>query len=486
MSYKLSKSPSIMLEALHPEITGSCLKLSIELPYFKTAMLVDCGVFQEEKYRKLNGVFNFNEGLKDVEYVFLTHGHEDHIGNCAYLYKYGYTGNIYTTAPTRKFLSNSLAGKSKYSYNTNEEKYNITFSNNEIEKTKGSIIDMEYGKTLNLSKNISVTFFENGHMLGAAIIVISITYFEDGKKKHFNIDFTGDFSNTNPFINIKALPYHVLNAPTFLVQEATYGDRHKILNSATFDDIISDSISNKKQNFILSNSLEKFEQIMLNLRKKQDKNIIPSKHKILFDGTSAFKGLKVYKTEIPNFKNSAKDFIPKNSKWISHLERETLIPTKTWDFLIAPSGTGDIGISKDILPLLINKRNINILFTSYLPENSIGKFLLDLPHGKYISHPAFQTVKLANVAQAKEFSLHNPIEPNITFAKGFKNLLGVFVQHGSNYAKATYANELEKHVNIPFVAILSRDIFIKVKIGLNIPCYNTKKPLNILSKESTT
>lgn len=75
--------------AMHEEVTGSCNLCTIRFSNReKVKFLVDCGLFQEEKYQKENFSFPFN--AKDIDFALVTHNHIDHIGRIPKLYKDGF------------------------------------------------------------------------------------------------------------------------------------------------------------------------------------------------------------------------------------------------------------------------------------------------------------------------------------------------------------------------------------------------------------
>ena len=82
--------------ALHEEVTGSCILCTVRYPdRSKTQFIVDCGLFQEEKYQAQNYSFPFEP--KDIAFALVTHTHIDHIGRIPKLCKEGFNGKIYTS-----------------------------------------------------------------------------------------------------------------------------------------------------------------------------------------------------------------------------------------------------------------------------------------------------------------------------------------------------------------------------------------------------
>ena len=68
------------ITALHPEVTGSCLLVTVHYPDGNTMMfIVDCGLFQEKPYTQLNSqVLPFTSSK--IQFALITHNHADHNG----------------------------------------------------------------------------------------------------------------------------------------------------------------------------------------------------------------------------------------------------------------------------------------------------------------------------------------------------------------------------------------------------------------------
>ena len=77
-------------------VTGSCYL--IETGEHK--ILIDCGVFQGEPDDMQRNADDFPFKPSELDAVFITHAHMDHVGRVPMLVKRGYRGPIYATAPT--------------------------------------------------------------------------------------------------------------------------------------------------------------------------------------------------------------------------------------------------------------------------------------------------------------------------------------------------------------------------------------------------
>ena len=79
------------------EVTGACYLFETA----KTKILVDCGLFQGcDEYADMNFAdFKFNP--REIDALFVTHAHIDHVGRIPKLVREGFSGKIYSTPPTR-------------------------------------------------------------------------------------------------------------------------------------------------------------------------------------------------------------------------------------------------------------------------------------------------------------------------------------------------------------------------------------------------
>ncbi|MCX6693357.1 MAG: beta-CASP ribonuclease aCPSF1 [Methanomicrobiales archaeon] len=155
--------------------------------------------------------------ISQIDAVVLTHAHLDHCAYVPLLYKYGYEGPVYCTAPTR-----DLAAMLQLDYLevVSKEDRKIPYSSNEVKSFVKHAIPLNYGSVTDIAPDIKLTFHNAGHILGSAIAHFHIG---DGL---YNIAFTGDFNyGRSRLFNPATANFPRLEA---IVMESTYGGSRDI------------------------------------------------------------------------------------------------------------------------------------------------------------------------------------------------------------------------------------------------------------------
>jgi cleavage and polyadenylation specificity factor subunit 3 len=196
------------------EIGANCYYLNIK----GTGILLDCGMHPQKTGLEALPNFNLIEGLP-VDFVLISHAHMDHISSLPYLVQRHPYIRVISTPQTRAIaeltLHNSVSILKEQLREDDEIKI---YSHEEIDLLIQSIEYRSYGEEFELegyngSEIIKASFYDAGHMLGSAGILI-----ESGNDKLF---YTGDINLSYQSLIDKAkLPN--INVDTLLL-ETTYG-----------------------------------------------------------------------------------------------------------------------------------------------------------------------------------------------------------------------------------------------------------------------
>ena len=182
----------------------------------ETGIIIDCGMHPQKTGLESLPEFDLLNNLP-LDFVFISHAHQDHLGALPFLIKRFPYLKIITTPQTRALaeltLHNSvsiLKGQIK------DENFEI-FNHDEVDLLIKMIDYKSYNEKFEINgyrnnEKIKIEFFDAGHILGSCGILI------DGNKSIF---YTGDINLTNqPLIKGADLPNNKID---ILILESTYG-----------------------------------------------------------------------------------------------------------------------------------------------------------------------------------------------------------------------------------------------------------------------
>lgn len=194
---------------------GSVTGANFVLDTGKLALMVDCGLVQGGKFAEDKNATPFVYNPADIDVLFVTHAHADHIGRIPKLVRDGFRGVIYSTAPTKDLAA--LMFQDAYKVMQYEhERYGTTilYEPDDIQAALSLWKAVSYGERITLEDEVTATFSDAGHILGSGMVHLT----RHGR----TIVFTGDIGNVpQPLLNPPVVPtdYH------YLVMESVYGDR---------------------------------------------------------------------------------------------------------------------------------------------------------------------------------------------------------------------------------------------------------------------
>lgn len=217
-----SSAPRVTFWGAARTVTGS-MHL-VEANGFR--LLLDCGLYQGRRAeaRERNSKFPFDP--KGINAVVLSHAHVDHCGNLPNLVRQGFHGPIYCTAATADLAKVMLADSGKIqeedAFHLNRHRPPGTpaveplYTRDDANRTAPLFHGLPYDRPQSLKDGIQFRFVEAGHIIGSAMVGMTI---RAGGKDH-TLTFTGDLGR-------RGLPILRDPAPvppaSVLISESTYG-----------------------------------------------------------------------------------------------------------------------------------------------------------------------------------------------------------------------------------------------------------------------
>ncbi|RLG33181.1 MBL fold metallo-hydrolase [Methanosarcinales archaeon] len=245
------------------EVTGSCIVIETR----RSKFLLDCGQRQGHEKESRPG-FPFNP--REIDFVVLSHAHLDHSGLLPKLVAEGFDGEIYSTVATRDVAELLLKDSAKIQKEADESGAGVMpmFTEEDVVQTIDKFSVSEWNVPVNASEDISVTFLDAGHILGASISVVDIS----GAGR---LVYTGDIGHgRSPIMNAPAK----LNNTDFLIIESTYGaKRHPAVNpKESLKQIILDTHANKGKVLIPTFAVGRSQEILYTLKQLYEEKKLPN------------------------------------------------------------------------------------------------------------------------------------------------------------------------------------------------------------------
>ena len=353
------------------EVGRSCLFLQTP----ESRILLDCGVniaSDKDAYPYLEAPeFNIN----DLDAVVLTHSHLDHCGFIPYLYKYGYRGPVYCTAPTRDVSALLLIDYIKIMRSNGKEPI---FTIDDIKEMVKHTICLDYNEVSDITPDVRITLYNAGHILGSSMVHMHV-----GNGLH-NIVYTGDMK----FGKTRLLDIAVTKFPRVetLMIESTYGGRENILQSRKeceneFADIIKRTIDRKGKILVPVLGSGRAQEVLL-IVENMIRNGKIEKVPVFIDGSVW--DITAIHTAYPEFLNSIvrkqifhKDqnpFLSEIFKRVGSQKERTQVIEETGSCIIlATSGMLVGGPSVQYLKQLADNPKNTLLFVCYQGEGSLGR-----------------------------------------------------------------------------------------------------------------
>ena len=452
--------PYVDIMAWNDGVTGSCNLVIVKFPDGTTIrFVVDCGLFQEKECEELNKKLPF--GAENIDFTLVTHVHVDHIGRLPFMVKKGYNNNIYATEPTCQLFPHAIGDcfkvLSSFSKRKNEK---CLYGQSDVDKTLSLLKPCKYKETFSPVENIKVTFFKNGHLIGATVILVQISY---PGCDDINLLFTGDYNNKNIFFNVPKLPKWVTELPITIIQESTYGYMDSSEMRKCFKKNIKSCIDNQGTALVLVFSLGRAQEILHKLKKMQDEEILDKRIPIYFDGKLAIKYTGMYINDELGIKKQMIDFLPENLILIDNsVSRREVMTDTTPKIIVTTSGMGTYGPAQSYIPEYITRKNVLIHFTGYTAEGTLGYKLKNAEDGEIIEIRGVMSKKRAQVEYTTEDSAHARADVIIDFLKQFTDLKLILFNHGTNDSKKIIAERAAREVDAKHIGILGRQYFFRV------------------------
>lgn len=415
-------------------------------------LLLDCGMFQgkREESFKMNRKFIYQPS--EVKAVVLSHSHIDHAGNLPTLIVKGFSGSIYSTSASRDLCSIMLQDSAyiqerdvefvnKKRAKKGEPLFNPLYTIPQAIEAMKHFKSFPYRKSFmpdNFDNNIKVTFFDAGHILGSAQVLIEIS--ENGKST--KIGFTGDLGRNN-------LP--ILKDPDFigdvdyLIIESTYGGKFHSNADQIGDElarVILEALKTNAKIIVPSFSVGRTQELVYELSKLTSKRKIPE-YPIFVDSPLTVNATEIFKLHPECFDLETSKLLASgvnvfgldNVLYIKDVEDSKKLNSVPGPcMIISASGMCEAGRILHHLANNIGNPNNMVMIIGYMAVNTLGRRLIEAKDERGAAVKIFgeeHKVK-AKIEVLDSFSAHADHNDLINYIKLFdrKKLKKIFLVHG--------------------------------------------------------
>ncbi len=358
------------------QVGRSCFLLQTE----ESNVLLDCGINVAASGDDAHPFFSAPEfKINELDAVIISHSHLDHVGLLPLLFKYGYRGPVYMTAPTRDV--SSLLLLDLISVGQKDAK-DALFSSTDIKEMVKHVITLGYDEVTDVTPDVRLTFYNAGHILGSAMCHLHI-----GEGLH-NLLYTGDMNYE--LTNLLAPAVTKFPRLETVMIETTYGGKDNVLASRTECEdyligVINNTIKRGGKVLLPVLGVGRAQEIQIILEKAMREGRI---EKVPFFLQGMVGDVTAIHTAYPDFFNNRikqavfhkgeNPFLSEIFKQVGSRKEMMQVVEETGPCIImATSGMMTGGASVDYFKHLANDSKNSMVLTCYQGPGSLGKRLQD-------------------------------------------------------------------------------------------------------------
>jgi len=346
----------------------------------ESRILMDCGIDpatelgSPEAYPYLESP-EFN--ISELDAVIVSHAHIDHSGFLPYLFKFGYRGPVYCTAPTRDIMSLLQLDTIKIARNEGKEP---VYSSDDVKEAVKHTIMLNYDEVTDITPDVRITLYNAGHILGSSMVHLHI-----GNGLH-NLLYTADMKyGKTQLLNPADTRFPRLET---LMVESTYGGKDCVPETRAESeketvDIVTKTIKRGGKLLVPTLGVGRSQEIMLVIEKLIREGRL-DKVPVYIDGMVW--DVTAIHTAYPEFlNNNVRKLIfhrdhnpfldPVFKRVGSQKERQQIMEEEGPCIILATSGMLTGGPSMEYLKAFCDNPKNSLMFVCYQGQGSLGRRL---------------------------------------------------------------------------------------------------------------
>ncbi len=431
-------------------VTGSCFLVTGE----KEKMLIDCGMYQGRDAEEINRR-KFDFVPAEIDCLFLTHSHLDHVGLVPKLVRDGFKGNIITTAAAAD-IAELIMYDSAHIQESDTEWYNRKalrlgmepkeplYMSRDVDRVLPLILRRHYGKVEELNENVRYRFVNAGHILGSSTLEL---WCRDSRGERKMV-FSGDIGKKdNPIVDDPVF----VDETDYLTIESTYGNRnHKGMRESVDElvDIIKSTFRAGGNVIIPSFALGRTQDLLFILNKlvKEDRLF---RINVYIDSPLGEGITRVYEAHKEYFDEEAKRLFSTESRDAIRIyftrkmeDSVALNKIKKEAIIIASSGMCEGGRVRHHLKHNLWRKECSIVFVGFQAKGTLGRQIVD--GAKVVDVLGENIVVRAQIHTLGGFSAHADQSELIDWISKFKDIPEIFIVHGEEQASLDFQTLIQQ------------------------------------------
>jgi metallo-beta-lactamase family protein len=450
------------------EVTGSMYLIEAN----GRQVLLECGMFQGRRAETYARNLHFPFNPADVDALILSHAHIDHSGNIPNLVKQGFKGHIWSTAATRNLCSYMLldsahiqegdvAYMNKMAARRGEAPVEPLYVTADANAALSQFVSLNLHRTVTVADGVDLTFYNAGHILGSATVVLDIR--EGRRGAPCRLVFSGDIGRWEA--PILKNPER-LDSADIVIVESTYGDRlHGPYGDArrALRDVVQETVRRRGKVIIPAFAVGRTQELVYALNDLEADGDIPEVP-VFVDSPLAVNATEVFRMHPEEWDEEVLAFLaeerrknPFDSRQIEYIRdvrRSKQLNYMTQSaVIISASGMAENGRILHHLKHNIEDSDNTILFVGFQAQNTLGRRLVDGEHLVRILGEEHSV--RARIARIDGYSAHADQTELLEWMRPLdrSRLDRVFVVHGEEASSFTFAEKLRgegiRRVEVP-------------------------------------